>query len=414
MSEYILKVSRLFDGERLHEAGTIEIAVRGETIADVRTDVPVSRGDTQVPVVDALNLTALPGLIDAHFHPVSPTFDVGRIDSMHPSLRALDARAHLEGALSRGFTTVRDAGGGDIGLVCATQQGLIRGPRLLLAGKALSQTGGHGDLRAADSIDICGCGYHGALSALVDGPDHVRQVVRDQLRQGATHVKLFVSGGVLSPTDPIWMNQFTDSEIRAAVEEAATRRTYVMAHAHTAEAARRCVMNGVRSIEHGTMMDRETADAVASAGAFVVPTLSVISAIKENAARLPAGAAAKLEQVAEKAAASVELCAQAGVRMGFGTDLFGDLRVRQAEEFFSRGAIQSPVDVLRSATTINAAMIGMEDRIGRIRPGAIADLVLVDGNPLEDLGVLANPDRHLRLVVRAGEIMINRMEGYPK
>jgi len=414
VNDLILKVSRFFDGERLHEAGSIEIVIRGEEIAEVRMDAVSGNADPAARVVDAPELTALPGLIDAHFHPVSPTFDVGRIDSMHPSLRALDARAHLEGALARGFTTVRDAGGGDIGLVLAIQQGLIRGPRLLLAGKALSQTGGHGDLRAAESIDICGCGYHGALTALVDGADQVRQVVRDQLRQGATHVKLFVSGGVLSPTDPIWMNQFTDAEIRAAVEEAATRRAYVMAHAHTAEAARRCVANGVRSIEHGTMMDREAAEAAAGAGVFVVPTLGVISAIQTSAARLPVGAAEKLAEVADRAAASVDSCARAGVHLGFGTDLFGDLRARQAEEFLVRGALQAPLDVIRSATSINAAMVGMGDRIGSIRPGAIADLILVEGNPLEDLRILAHPEHYLRLVIRSGEVMINRLEGASK
>jgi len=406
-----LKIKRCFDGERLLEAQSIAISIRGDTIESIDIDAPPAQGDPGARVIDASGLTALPGLIDAHFHPVSSSFNVASIDSQHPSLRALDARAHLEGALSRGFTTVRDAGGGDIGLVRATQQGLIRGPRLLLAGKALSQTGGHGDLRAADAIDICGCGYHGALSAVVDGTDHIRQVVRDQLRQGATHVKLFVSGGVLSPTDPIWMNQFTDAEIRAAVEEAATRRTYVMAHAHTAEAARRCVANGVRSIEHGTLMDRESADAAAGAGAFVVPTLSVVAAIRENAAALPPGAADKLAQIADQASDSVALCARAGVKLGFGTDLFGDLRARQAQEFIARGAVQRPLEVIRSATSVNAALVGMEGRIGAVRPGAFADLIVVEGNPLEDLKVLADPQRHLRLVIRGGEVVINRMEG---
>lgn len=411
MTTLILKVRRCFDGERLRESQSIAISIRGDTIEAVDLEPSAGAGAPGARVIDAAGFTALPGLIDAHFHPVSSSFDVGRIDSQHPSLRALDARAHLEGALARGFTTVRDAGGGDMGLVRATQQGLIRGPRLLLAGKALSQTGGHGDLRAADAIDICGCGYHGALSAVVDGADQMRQAVRDQLRQGATHVKLFVSGGVLSPTDPIWMNQFTDAEIRAAVEEAATRRTYVMAHAHTAEAARRCVANGVRSIEHGTLMDRESADAVAGAGAFVVPTLSVIAAIREDVARLPPGAADKLAQIADQATDAVALCARAGVKLGFGTDLFGELRTRQAQEFTARGAVQAPLEVIRSATSVNAALVGMEGRIGAIRPGAFADLIVVEGNPLEDLKVLADPQRHLRLVIRGGEVVINRMEG---
>jgi imidazolonepropionase-like amidohydrolase len=406
-----LKVSRCFDGEHLREARSITVTVRGETIEDVRYDAPDVPGDPAATVIDASGLTLLPGLIDAHFHPVSGSFDIGRLDAMHPSLRALDARAHLEGALSRGFTTVRDAGGGDIGLVRATERGLIRGPRLLIAGKALSQTGGHGDMRPGDAVEICGCGYHGALSAVVDGPEQVRQVVRDQLRQGATHVKLFLSGGVLSPTDPIWMNQFTDAEIRAAVEEAATRRTYVMAHAHTAEAARRCVANGVRSVEHGTLMDRESADVVAAAGAFVVPTLGVIAVLREESTRLPPGAAEKLAQVADHAAESVALCARAGVKLGFGTDLFGELRDRQADEFAVRGGVQSAIDVLRSATSVNAELIGQAGRLGSVKPGALADLIVVEGNPLDDLSVLADPARHLRLVIRGGEVVINRMKG---
>src|SRR5450631_3242825 len=269
-----LTTSRLFDGDHLYNDRSTAITIRGDRVADVSMVSDQGKSFANTPQPDALSLTLLPGLIDAHFHPVSASFDIAAIDRSHPSLRALDARCHLEGALFRGFTTVRDAGGGDIGLVRAIEQGLIRGPRLLIAGKALSQTGGHGDMRPADAVPMCACGYSGALSTVVDGPDQMRKAVRDQLRQGATHIKLFVSGGVLSPTDPIWMNEFADEEIRAAVEEAATRRTYVMAHAHTAEAVRRCVRNGVRSIEHGTLMDRESADIVAAAGAFVVPTLA--------------------------------------------------------------------------------------------------------------------------------------------
>ncbi len=184
-----------------------------------------------------------------------------------------------------------------------------------------------------------------------------------------------------------------------------------MAHAHTAEAARRCVANGVRSIEHGTLMDRESADAVAAAGAFVVPTLAVIAVLREEASRLPPGAADKLAQVADHAAESVALCGRAGVKLGFGTDLFGDLRGRQADEFAVRGRVQSAIDVLRSATSVNAELIGHAGRLGTVRPGALADLILVDGNPLEDLSVLADPARHLRLVIRRGEVVINRMKG---
>lgn len=414
---WTLQTRRFFDGDRLYADGLTAITIRGDRIADVSRrpdqgqdgakDRANDRADTQP--LDASSLTILPGLIDAHFHPVSASFDIASIDRTHPSLRALDARRHLEAALLRGFTTVRDAAGGDIGLVRALEQGLIRGPRMLMAGKALSQTGGHGDMRPADAVPMCSCGYSGALSTVVDGPEQMRKAVRDQLRGGATHIKLFVSGGVLSPTDPIWMNQFADAEIRAAVEEAATRRTYVMAHAHTAEAVRRCVRNGVRSIEHGTLMDRESADIVAAAGAFVVPTLTVVDVLRQNHARLPAGAAAKLDAIADQNLESVALCVAAGAKMGFGTDLFGELRDRQGHEFLARGRVQSPLDVIRSATRINAELVNLQDQIGWIAPGAFADIIGVSGDPFEDLNVLADPASFLKLVIRGGEIVMNRM-----
>lgn len=401
-----VKTRRYFDGEILHTGEQLHITVRGGRIVGVADGANAA---SKTDAIDASSVTLLPGLIDAHFHPVSASFDIGIVDRSHPSLRALDARKHLESALLRGFTTVRDAGGGDIGLVRATELGLIRGPRLLIAGKALSQTGGHGDMRPAEAVPICSCGYNGALSAVVDGPEQMRQAVREQLRQGASQIKLFVSGGVLSPTDPLWMNQFTDAEIRAAVEEAETRRSYVMAHAHTADAVLRCIRNGVRSIEHGTLMNRESADAVAAAGAFVVPTLAVVDVLRQGAARLPPGAGEKLGMIADQNAESLELCVKAGVKLGFGTDLFGGLRDRQAHEFITRGRVQSATDIIRSATRVNADLINMTGQIGTIAPDACADIIGVAGDPLNDPRVLGEPERYLKLVIRGGEVVLNRL-----
>jgi imidazolonepropionase-like amidohydrolase len=405
----ILRTRRFFDGDRLHAEAPARIVIRGDQIVEVSAGADEPQAPADAVRLDATSLTILPGLIDAHFHPVSASFDVAAVDRSHPSLRALDAGRHLEAALERGFTTVRDAGGGDPGLVRALALGLIRGPRLLMAGKALSQTGGHGDMRPGDSVPLCYCGYQGALSSVVDGADHMRATVRELLRQGATHVKLFVSGGVLSPTDPIWMNQFSDAEILAAVEEAATRRTYVMAHAHTAEAVHRCVRNGVRSIEHGTLMDRASADAVAAAGAFVVPTLAVVDVLRQNPKRLPAGAAEKLGSISDQNAEALGACVAAGVKLGFGTDLFGEFRDRQNHEFTARGRLQSPLEVIRSATRVNAELVNLEGRVGAIAPGAFADIIGVAGDPFQDLNVLADPGRFLKLVIRGGEIVMNRM-----
>jgi len=419
MSTLTVKTRRYFDGERLHTGQQLNVTLRDGRIVQI-SEGPnetvtgavmgaVTGDPNPTREIDASSLTLLPGLIDAHFHPVSASFDISAVDRSHPSLRALDARQHLESALMRGFTTVRDAGGGDIGLVRATELGLIRGPRLLIAGKALSQTGGHGDMRPADAVPVCSCGYSGALSAVVDGPDQMRHAVREQLRQGASQIKLFVSGGVLSPTDPLWMNQFTDEEIRAAVDEAETRRTYVMAHAHTADAVLRCIRNGVRSIEHGTLMNRESADAVAAAGAFVVPTLAVVDALRQDSARLPPGAGEKLAMIADQNAESLEICIAAGVKLGLGTDLFGPLRDRQAHEFAVRGRVQSAADIIHSATRVNAELINMAGQIGTIAPGACADIIGVDGDPFSDLSVLGEPERHLKLVIRGGEVVLNRL-----
>jgi imidazolonepropionase-like amidohydrolase len=350
----------------------------------------------------------MPGLIDAHFHAYGASLDIGAIDHTLPSLRALQARKHLEDALLRGFTTVRDAGGADMGLVLATQRGLIRGPRIFPAGLGLSQTGGHGDMRAPDHYSACSCAYRGAMFLVADGPDEVRKQVREQFRQGATQIKLFVSGGVLSPSDPLWMNQFTDEEIRAAVYEASTRRSYVMAHAHTAEAAKRCARNGVRSIEHATILDRDAAQLIVQHEAFAVPTLAVIDSVLELGASfgLPAAQLDKAREVSTHALTSLDYLKSADARIGFGTDLLGVIRSRQSSEFRLRLAVMTPLQILRSATSVNAALLNMIGELGVIAPGACADLLVIDGNPFDDLTVM---ERHEQIVaiMKGGEFVKN-------
>jgi imidazolonepropionase-like amidohydrolase len=328
------------------------------------------------------------------------------IDRISPQLRALHAKSILEATLRRGFTTVRDAAGGDVSLSRALHLGLIDGPRLFYPGLALSQTGGHGDARPPDHFGMCSCAYCGALSIVVDGPDEMRKAVREQLRQGATQIKLFVSGGVLSPSDPFWMNQFSDEEIRVAVAEAATRRTYVMAHAHTNEATLRCLANGVRSIEHATSIEADGARAIADHDAFAVPTLSIITAIKMLGPRLgiPAVMLEKAEQVGEDALRSLELLRKAGARVGFGTDLLGPAMDMQLQEFRLRKEVYPTIDILRSATSVNAALLQMEGLLGRMAVGAHADILAVDGNPLEDLSIMERPERFC-MIMRAGKII---------
>lgn len=404
----VLKNAAIFDGVDYDANPCHSILIEHGRIARVVAGHIEDRPD--VRSIDVGGRTVMPGMIDAHFHCNSPSLNISSIERMRGSLLAQYARKYLEETLLRGFTTVREAGGADIGLVRATQSGLINGPRLLIAGKALSQTGGHGDFRSGDDVEPCGCGHHSELTEIVDGVDSVRRAVRNQLRQGAHQIKIFVSGGVLSPTDPIWMDQFTEEEIAAAVEEAARWRTYVMAHAHTARAARRCVAAGVRSIEHGTLIDRETADYIAEKQAFVVPTLCVIQAILDNPLGLEERNIAKMREVADHAHRAVEHCIAAGVRLGLGTDLFGPLHGLESRELLMRSKVGGALATLRSATSVNAELIGQQGQLGIVKANAIADLLVIDGNPLENLELLLDAAKNVKLLVREGVVIKNGLE----
>ncbi|MBL8647179.1 MAG: amidohydrolase family protein [Sphingosinicella sp.] len=402
----IIENVTVFDGEAVLGEG-MSIVVEGTTIREV-SDKPVTGSDAHR--IDGGGRFAMPGLIDAHFHCYGAEANPAVIDNMPPGLRALHARKIMEDTLQRGFTTVRDAAGGDHVLAAGLAKGLINGPRLFYPGLAISQTGGHGDMREPDHFDGCACAYCGSLSVVVDGPDEMRKMVREQLRRGAHQIKLFVSGGVLSPSDPIWMHQFCDEEIRVAVAEAATRRTYVMAHAHTNEAAIRCVKNGVRSIEHATMLEADGVAAIVEHDAFAVPTLAIIDAIRAvgPSMGLPAAALAKVAEVGDQAATSLDRLRAAGAKIGFGTDLLGAVMSRQSREFALRREIMSPDEILRSATSVNAALLGMEGKLGTITQGAFADLLVVDGNPLEDISIFEQHDR-IALIVADGRIRRNAL-----
>ena len=274
----------------------------------------------------------------------------------------------------------------------SSEDGLFPCPRFFFCGRAFSQTGGHGDSRAPhEPEDYCGCQGRGALADRVDGVDALRKASREALGQGAHHLKIFMSGGISSPSDPIWYQQFAEDEIAAVVDEAARRGRYVAAHAYTSASIARAVRLGVRSIEHGNLIDSETAALVAKAGAFVVPTLATYEAFERFGAEsgAPPHTLAKLAEVKEKGLEAIQICRRAGVRLGFGTDLLGRLHHYQRDEFRLRSAVETPFEILQSATSVNAALLNMEGKLGVIAPGAYADLLILDGNPLADISILA-------------------------
>ncbi len=400
----------VFDGdsEELTENGSIFI--EGNTIRDVSSSNIKTPADL---VIDCKQSFLMPGLIDLHFHVYSVTFDLRELDRLPSTILTLYAAKHLESSLLRGFTSVRDPGGADCSLHMAIEQGLIKGPRLFFGGKALSQTGGHGDTRLPHEENICGCASSSLLCHTVDGVDAIRKAAREELRKGAHHVKVHVSGGVGSQSDPIWMNQFTHEELCAVVEEATSRRKYVAAHCHTDDGARRCVAAGIRSIEHGTHITPETAALIASSGGvYVVPTFAVIHQILEYGpdTGLSRESVEKSAGLLEQMSQSLENCRRAGVGVGLGTDIFGTrFHPLQSKEFSYRSALEKPIDTLRSATSMNAEIMQQCHEVGRIAPGYKADIILVKGNPLKDITVLERYETHMPLIMKNGDIVKNTM-----
>lgn len=399
MASLTLKNARVFDGEHAGLSHPTTVRIEDGIIADI-ADRPATRTDE---TIDLRGRVLMPGLIDAHFHAYASAADIAQVETLPLSYLAHHGAVLLRGALERGFTTVRDAGGADWGLWKALEDGLIQGPRLFYSGRALSQTGGHGDSRA-QHLEPCNCRFVANLSEVADGVDQVRMSAREALRRGAHQIKIFVSGGVVSPTDPIWMNQYSEGEIRACVEEAASRRTYVMAHAYGNEAIIRAVRCGVRSIEHGNLLAADGAAAMAECGAFLVPTLITYEALGQaNSQALPPASQVKLREVAQSGGEAIKLARAAGVQIGLGTDLLGPMHSQQLHEFRLRNQVDTPFEVLRSATSVNARLLNQQDRLGAVRVGAAADLIAVEGEPLSDLRPMW--DGGVSMVVRGGEVV---------
>jgi len=407
--------ARLFDGTRPETREGHWVLVEGTRIREVRDGPIVVRGETRR--YDLAGRTLMPGLIDAHFHAVAAHPDLSRIEAMPASLLAQYSRGFLEAALQRGFTSVRDAGGADHGLARACDSGLVRGPRLFFSGKALTQTGGHGDFSPHETggggFMPCHCCRGGAtLASIADGVDAVRRAARDELRKGATQIKIMASGGVASPSDPIWNLQYSDDEIAAAVWEATSWKRYVMAHAYTAEAITRCLELGVRTIEHANLIDAPTAALAARRGAYVVPTLVTYEAMGRygEGAGLPRHAIDKLHEVAEAGLSSLEILKAAGVRVGLGTDLLGELHRYQSRELSLRAEVLGAAEVLISATSLNAAILQMDGHLGVVAEGALADLLVVDGDPLADISLLERQGDTLAAVLKDGAFVKNRLD----
>lgn len=410
MTTTLFRDVRVWDATRPEPVEGEEVLIEGDLIREV-SDGPITAAEAQV--IDGGGRILMPGLIDNHCHVTMSEVNLQHLEGQPLTLMTAIASKIMAGMLMRGFTTVRDCAGADWGTAEAVERRLLVGPRLFVSGRALSQTGGHGDFRRrTQGIEPCACANALTHSTrIADGVPEVRKAARDELRKGADQIKVMVSGGVVSPNDPIDNRQYSAEELRAIVEEAQAWNTYVAAHSYTPHATRHAVECGVRTIEHGNLIDADTARLMAARGAYLVPTLVTYDAIDRRGAELglPQVSIDKLQAVKGSGLRAIEVCLDAGVKIGFGTDLLGEMHDEQSRGLLLQGEVQSPRDVLASATIVNAEILNRPGLLGVVAEGATADLLLVDGDPLADLSVLDGQGENISVIMKDGRTFKNTL-----
>jgi imidazolonepropionase-like amidohydrolase len=410
MTQILFRNFELLDPDHDEVRGGYELLVEGGVIKEVSSK-PI-RADNAT-VIDCGRRTLMPGLIDSHVHVCLSEVYIRQLENIPLTLMTARAVDLMCGMLNRGFTSVRDTGGADWGIKAAVDQGLVPGPRLFIAGRAIGPTGGHSDgRRRTDNGGGCYCCNALKFTMQIsDGSDQVRKAAREQMRQGCDHVKIMMSGGVASPYDPLDSLQFSPGEVAAAVEEAGAFGRYVCAHAYSPEAITRAANGGVRTIEHGNLIDDASAALMAKNGMFLIANLVAYYAMRERAKEfgMTPEMLEKNDLVIDGGLRSLEICKRAGVPVAYGSDLLGQLQVDQSREFQLRSEVVKPIDIIRSATTIGAQVVRQEGKLGCVKPGAFADLIVVDGNPLKRLDLLQGQGDHIPLIMQGGKLYKNAL-----
>ena len=405
MASFLFKNAAILDGQSTELRSDHHVLVEDNRIVEV-SDKPIKSETSHN--IDVKGMTLMPGLIDAHVHVKATIVNVGRLSDIPVSYLTADAGKFMKQMLMRGFTTVRDAGGADRGLANAVTDGLLIGPRLFVSGLSLSQTGGHGDMRPVTSEShpiTCAClASTQQLGRIADGVDECRRAARDELRKGAHQIKIMAGGGVASPNDPIQNTQYSVEEINAICEEAEAAQTYVMAHAYVPKAITRAIENGVRTIEHGNLLDEESARVMSKYDAFLVPTNVTYRALYKHGKSFgfPEVSIGKLKDVLDVGLNAIEVAQKNGVKIGHGSDLLGECQIYQSDELSIKAEVVGNYEAIRHATEVNAEILNMSDELGVIKENALADILIVDGNPSKDIGLLTNDAKFIPKIMKDG------------
>ncbi|MEM7303566.1 MAG: amidohydrolase family protein [Pseudomonadota bacterium] len=405
MADLLIQNARIVDGTKDQPADAQDIRIADGRVQEVGRLQP---GPDSL-VIDASNHFVMPGLIDAHVHVNAVDANLKANAALPDPIVTIGAMNLMRAMLMRGFTTVRDLGGATGAFRQAMAAAPIALPRLNICGKALSQTGGHSDMRGA--LDHSSTqGYQnrlGTLGVICDGIAEVRRAAREQFRTGANFLKIMANGGVASPTDPIHFLGFSREELKTMVEEANNVGSYAAAHLYTDEAIRRAVECGIHSLEHCNLISAKTARMAAGAGCIACPTLITYDKLSSEglAMGLPPDSVAKVDDVRLKGLESLSIMQDAGLPMAYGSDLLGGMQPHQSGEFELRAQVLPAQMVINAACGIAARLLRMEGQIGTLAPGAFGDLILVKRDPLQDISVLSGQGEGIDLIVQGGAIV---------
>ncbi|MCF7936074.1 MAG: amidohydrolase family protein [Synergistales bacterium] len=405
MTTTVFTNALLLDGTGAEPRANATVTIEGNTIAGISFG-----GTAEIPagadVVDCGGRTLMPGLIDAHMHAGLVEANLVEQARMnYPSMLVIKAANILTDTLYQGFTTCRDAGGSDAGFKLAIEEGLIEGPRLQVAGPSLAQTGGHADMRLPTEYGPPHTAEAGFSAMICDGVAEVRKCAREVLRRGADFIKIMASGGCGSAADDIGdSSQFSLEEMRAAVFEAESAGTYVSAHCYTNRGARLCAEAGVRIIEHGNRIDRPTAEILKEAGCIIIPTLSTyeLAVTRGKEFNLPDYFQRKMGIVRETALEAVKIAHELGIVIGSGSDVIGPFQPWKGLELELKSRVMGPMGAIVSATKTNAEIMGLADKIGTIAEGKLADCIVVDDSPLDNIAVFQDHKKKMPVILKDG------------